>query len=184
LRFPASSELIGLAPAKSKAFEQIDFDHLANRQALSRRQGGGVMNEEEYDRWLAESLNEALALLRRKVAKAAPHHVLAAGQPPGVDVQYPDMNWLEAQDDDTRPACHTEALSLKMIGLFTLLATHAELNVDHAPTTLCERRGPRDFEAINHLALAIEEVKLGHVEAAKIHAREALRRLNVNKPLP
>ncbi len=142
------------------------------------------MNEEEYDRWLAESLDEALTLLRRKVAKASRHHVFAGEQTPGTDDPYPDMNWLEEDDDDTRPAGHPEDLSLKMIGLFTLLATHAELNVGRAQTTLCERRGPRNFEAINHLALAIEEARLGHVEAAKIHAREALRRLNVNNPLP
>ena len=140
------------------------------------------MNEEEYDRWLAESLDEALTLLRRKAAEASRHHVFAAERTPGADGRYPDMNWLEADDGDTRPASHPEDLSLKMIGLFTLLATHAGLNVGRAQT--CERRGPRNFEAINHLALAIEETKLGHVEAAKIHAREALRRLNVNKPLP
>ena len=136
------------------------------------------MNEEEYDRWLAESLDEALTLLRRKAAEASPQHAFAAEQTPGADDRYSDMNWLEADDGDTRPASHPEDLSLKMIGLFTLLATHAGLNVQ-----ICERRGPRNFEAINHLALAIEETKLGHVEAAKIHAREALRRLNVNKPL-
>ena len=93
------------------------------------------------------------------------------------------MNWLE-DDGDTRPASHPEDLSLKLIGLFTLLATHAGLNASRAQTNLCERRGPRNFEAINHLTLAIEETKLGHVEAAKTHAREALRRLNLNKPLP
>jgi hypothetical protein len=142
------------------------------------------MNEEEYDRWLAESLDEALTLLRRKVAKASPRHAFAAEQSPEVDHLRRDANWLEVDDDDARPACHPEALSLKMIGLFTLLATHAELNVDRAQTPLCERRGPRNLEAISQLALAIEAVKLGHVEAAKIHAREALRRLNVNKPLP
>jgi hypothetical protein len=140
------------------------------------------MNEEEYDRWLAESLDEALSLLRRKVAEASPHHPFAAERTPGADSR-PDMNWPEADDDDSRPVCHPEDLSLKMIGLFTLLATHAGLNVGRAQTTLCERRGPRNFEAINHLALAIEEARLGHVEAAKIHAREALHRLNVNKPL-
>ncbi len=141
------------------------------------------MNEEEYDRWLAESLDEALTLLRRKVAEASRHHAFATEQTPGADAPYPDVNWLEADDGDTRPASHPEDLSLKLIGLFTLLATHAGLNVGRAQTTPCERRGPRNFEAINHLALAIEETKLGHVEAAKIHAREALRRLNVNKPL-
>ena len=142
------------------------------------------MNEEEYDRWLAESLDEALTLLRRKVAKASPRHAFAAERTPEADHPRRDVHWLEAGNDEARLACHPEALSLKMIGLFTLLATHAELNVDHAQTTLCERRGPRNLEAINHLALAIEEARLGHVEAAKIHAREALRRLNVNKPLP
>jgi len=139
------------------------------------------MNEEEYDRWLAESLDEALTLLRRKVAEASPRHSLANEQTSRADGPYPDMNWLEA-DSDTRPAGHPEDLSLKLIGIFTLLATHAGLNVGRAQT--CERRGPRNFEAINHLALAIEETKLGHVEAAKTHAREALRRLNLNKPLP
>lgn len=141
------------------------------------------MNEEEYDRWLAESLDEALALLRRKVAKASPGRAFAAQRIPDADHPRRDTNWLEA-DDDARPASHPEALSLKMIGLFTLLATHAELNLDRAQTTPCERRGPRNLEAINHLTLAIEAVKRDHVEAAKIHAREALRRLNVNKPLP
>jgi hypothetical protein len=156
---------------------------LADGPAQSGREGGGVMNEEEYDRWLAESLDEALSLLKRKVAAASPGHVFAAERTPGADSPYPDLNWLEADDDDTRRGCHPEDLSLKMIGLFTLLATHAELNVGRAQTTLCERRGPRNLEAINHLALAIEEAKLGHVEAAKIHAREALHRLNVNKQL-
>jgi hypothetical protein len=141
-----------------------------------------MMNEEEYDRWLAESLDEALRLLRRKVAKASPQDAFAAEQTSGADGPYSDMNWLEADDGDTRPASHPEDLSLKLIGLFTLLATQAGLNVGRAQT--CERRGPRNFEAINHLALAIEETKLGHVEAAKTHAREALRRLNLNKPLP
>ena len=132
------------------------------------------MDEEEYDRWLAESLDEALTLLRRKTAEATREHAFG---------RYPDMNWLE-DDGDTRPASHPEDLSLKLIGLFTLLATHAGLNAGRAQTNLCETRGSRDFEAINHLALAIEETKLGHVEAAKTHAREALRRLNLNKPLP
>ena len=141
------------------------------------------MDEEEYDRWLAESLEEALTLLRRKTAEASREHALATERTPGTDGRYPDMNWLE-DDGDTRPASHPEDLSLKMIGLFTLLATHAGLNASRAQTNLCERRGPRNFEAINHLALAIEETKLGHVEAAKTHAREALRRLNLNKPLP
>ena len=138
------------------------------------------MNEEEYDRWLAELLDEALTLLRRKAAEASPQRAFATEQP-GADAPYRDVNWLEA-DRDARPAGHLEDLSLKLIGLFTLLATHAGLNVGRAQT--CERRGPRNFEAINHLALAIEETKLGHVEAAKTHAREALRRLNLNKPLP
>jgi hypothetical protein len=141
------------------------------------------MNEDEYDRWLAESLDEALSLLKRKIATASPRHVFAAEQTPGAGGPCPGLTWLEAKDDDTRQVRHPEDLSLKMIGLFSLLATHAELNVGRAQTTLCERRGPRNLEAINHLALAIEEAKLGHVEAAKIHAREALRRLNVNKPL-
>ncbi len=139
------------------------------------------MNEEEYDRGLAESLDEALTVLRRKVAEAPPQHAFANEQTPGADGPCPDMNWLEADDGDSRPASHPEDLSLKMIGLFTLLATHAGLNVGRAQT--CERRGPRNFEAIDHLALAIEETKLGHVEAAKTHAREALCRLNLNKPL-
>ena len=107
-----------------------------------------------------------------------------AEQTPGADGPYPDMNWLEAEDGDTRPASHPEDLSLKLIGLFTLLAAHAGLNVGRSQTTLGEKRGPRNFEAIDHLAFAIEETKLGHVEAAKTHAREALRRLNLNKPLP
>ena len=141
------------------------------------------MDEEEYDRWLAESLDEALTLLRRKTAEASREHAFTTERTPGTDGRYPDMNWLE-DDGDTRPASHPEDLSLKMIGLFTLLATHAGLNAGRAQTNLCERRGPRNFEAINHLALAIEETKLGHVEAAKTHAREALRRLNLNKPLP
>jgi len=141
------------------------------------------MDEEEYDRWLAESLDEALTLLRRKTAEVSREHAFATEQTPGADGRYPDMNWLE-DDGDTRPASHPEDLSLKLIGLFTLLATHAGLNASRAQTNLCERRGPRNFEAINHLALAIEETKLGHVEAAKTHAREALRRLNLNKPLP
>jgi hypothetical protein len=139
------------------------------------------MNEEEYDRWLAESLDEALTLLRRKAGEASPEHAFSTEQP-GAHVPYPDVNWLEADDGDTRPASCPEDLSLKLIGLFTLLATHAGLSVGRAQ--ICERRGPRNFEAINHLALAIEETKLGHVEAAKAHAREALRRLNLNKPLP
>ncbi len=75
------------------------------------------MNEEEYDRWLAESLDEALTLLRRKVAEASRHNVFAAEQTPGTDGSYPDMNWLEEDDDDTRPASHPADLSLKMIGL-------------------------------------------------------------------
>jgi hypothetical protein len=141
------------------------------------------MDEEEYDRWLAESLDEALTLLRRKTAEASREHGFATERTLGADGRYPDMNWLE-DDGDTRPASHPEDLSLKMIGLFTLLATHAGLNAGRAQTNLCERRGPRNFEAINHLTLAIEETKLGHVEAAKTHAREALRRLNLNKPLP
>jgi hypothetical protein len=141
------------------------------------------MDEEEYDRWLAESLDEALTLLRRKAAEASPQHAFATERTPGKDDRYPDMNWLE-DDGDTRPTSHPEDLCMKLIGLFTLLATHAGLNAGRAQTNLCERRGPRNFEAINHLALAIEETKLGHVEAAKTHAREALRRLNLNKPLP
>ncbi len=141
------------------------------------------MNEEEYDRWLAESLDEALTLLRRKVAEASLQRAFANEQTPGTDGPYPDMNWLEADDGDTRPASHPEDLSLKLIGLFTLLAAHAGLNVGRSEMTLCEKRGPRNFEAIDHLALAIEETKLGHVEAAKTHAREALCRLNLNKPL-
>ena len=142
-----------------------------------------MVDEEEYDRWLAESLEEALTLLRRKTAEASREHAFATERTPGTDGRCPDMNWLE-DDGDTRPASHPEDLSLKMIGLFTLLATHAGLNAGRAQTNLCERRGPRNFEAINHLTLAIEETKLGHVEAAKTHAREALRRLNLNKPLP
>ena len=141
------------------------------------------MDEEEYDRWLAESLEEALTLLRRKTAVAWREHAFATEQTPGAEGRYPDMNWLE-DDGGTRPSSHPEDLSLKLIGLFTLLATHAGLNASRAQTNLCERRGPRNFEAINHLALAIEETKLGHVEAAKTHAREALRRLNLNKPFP
>jgi hypothetical protein len=140
------------------------------------------MDEEEYDRWLAESLNEALTLLRRKVAEVSPQHAFATEQTPGADAPCPDVTWLVADDGDSRPAGRPEDLSLKLIGLFMLLAAHAGLNVGRAQA--CERRGPRNFEAINHLALAIEETKLGHVEAAKIHAREALRRLNLNKPLP
>jgi hypothetical protein len=174
--FSASSEVIGLAPAKSEAFP---FSQSTGAIPAKRR---GVMNEEEYDRWLAESLEEALTLLRRKAADTSPRHALVTEQTPLADAPYPDMNWLGA-DGDKRPASHPEDLSLKLIGVFTLLATHAGLNVGGARTTPCERRGPRNFEAINHLALAIEETKLGHVEAAKIHAREALRRLNVNKPL-
>jgi hypothetical protein len=138
------------------------------------------MYEDEYDRWLAEAVDEALAVLRREVARAPPHRVCAAEEPLGTDGPYPDTNCLETHDDDKTPVDHPEALSLKMIGLFTLLATHAELNVGRAQTTLGERRGPRNLEAINHLAHAIEEAKLGHVEAAKIHAREALHRLNLN----
>jgi hypothetical protein len=141
------------------------------------------MDEEEYDRWLAESLDLALTLLRGKTAEASRERAFATERTRGTDGRCPDVNWVE-DDGDTRAPSHPEDLSLKLIGLFTLLATHAGLNAGRAQTSLCERRGPRNFEAINHLALAIEETKLGHVEAAKTHAREALRRLNLNKPLP
>ena len=137
------------------------------------------MNEEEYDRWLAELLGEALRLLRQKGVEASRQHAFATQQP-GADAPYSDVSWLEP-DDGAKPASGPQDLSLKLIGLFTLLATHAGLNVGHAQP--CERRRPRNFEAIDHLALAIEATKLGHVEAAKNHAREALRRLNLNKPL-
>ena len=141
------------------------------------------MDEEEYDRWLAESLDQAFMLLRGKTAEASRERAFATERTRGTDGRCPDVNWVE-DDGDTRAPSHPEDLSLKLIGLFTLLATHAGLNAGRAQTNLCERRGPRNFEAINHLALAIEETKLGHVEAAKTHAREALRRLNLNKPLP
>ncbi len=141
------------------------------------------MDEEEYDRWLAESLDQAFTLLRGKTAEASRERAFATERTRGTDGRCPDVNWVE-DDGDTRAPSHPEDLSLKLIGLFTLLATHAGLNAGRAQTSLCERRGPRNFEAINHLALAIEETKLGHVEAAKTHAREALRRLNLNKPLP
>ena len=163
-----------MAPAKPEAFKGPD------RPAQSRREGDGVMNEEEYDRWLAESLDEALRLLRQKGMEASRLHAFATEQPGGAAL-YPDVSWLEP-DDGAGPASGPQDLSLKLIGLFTLLAAHAGLTVGRAQP--CERRGPRNFEAINHLALAIEETKLGHVEAAKTHAREALRRLNLNKPLP
>ena len=41
------------------------------------------MNEEEYDRWLAESLDEALTLLRRKAAEASPSMRSRPGRRPG-----------------------------------------------------------------------------------------------------
>ena len=96
-RFSTSSEVYGLAPAKPEAFNGPD------RPAQSRREGDGVMNEEEYDRWLAESLDEALRLLRQKGVEASRQHAFAT-QRPGADAPYPDVSWLEPMTARNRRA--------------------------------------------------------------------------------
>jgi len=139
------------------------------------------MIEEEYERWLAESLNEALALLRRGVANPPRDETGALARIHGSSERSFDAKPKGGLGGKVESAPRSEALPLQMIGLFTLLALHADIDVDDFQAASDAERELRASQAINHLSVAIRHARLGHNEAARKRVEAALRRLNENK---
>jgi len=142
------------------------------------------MIEEEYEHWLAESLNEALALLRRGVANPPIDEAGALARTQGSNERSFEVRRKAALGENVESPPQPEGLPLQMIGLFTLLALHADIEVDDVRTAPEVKRDLRASQAINHLSVAIRHARLGHNEAARKRVEAALRRLNANKHIP
>ncbi len=143
-----------------------------------------MKREEEYERWLAELINEALALLRRKIPKPPFSEVAAVERSEEARERRIAVGQKAICDEAVEASRRPEHLSLQMIGLFTLLAMHADIDINDvsAPSKM-EGELPA-LDAMGHLAVALDNAKLGRVEVAREHVKAALHRLDTeDRPL-
>ncbi len=135
----------------------------------------------EYDQWLAKSLDEARALLKRKALEQGSVEELAGDGIQKRSEQLPHYLQPIFYNDASGTIWRSDPLILQMIGLLTLLALHTNFDQFDIEIVDAAEHDRHRLEAVASLTEAVQEARTGHVKAACRHLAAALRRLKANR---